>query len=78
LRQNHKIIYQIVPEAIDAHGRDMKAVVVTNIKKFSQSKKKEDIERYFNTHYTIGSTFALGMPMTVFRLILDGIWEFTE
>jgi hypothetical protein len=80
LLQDDKIISRIVPESIDPHVRDMKAVAAVNISKFSHSRerKKEDIERYIDADYTTGLAFALGMPMTVFRLISDGIREFTQ
>jgi hypothetical protein len=40
--------------------------------------KKDDIERYADAQETSGLPFAIGMPMTIFRLISNRIREFTQ
>jgi hypothetical protein len=76
--QDHKIIDRIIPEQNDEHTERMKLIPVANIEKFSDSKRKEEIAEYVETHSRRGTAFALGMPMTVFQPISDGIAKFSQ
>jgi hypothetical protein len=56
----------------------MKLIAVAKIKKISQSKRKEEIAKYVETHFGRGIKFALEIPMRVFQLISDGIAKFPQ
>jgi hypothetical protein len=55
------------------HAIDLNDVAMRNIRRFSHSKKKEEIRQFVENHFAIGQEFALGLPISVFDLISDRI-----
>jgi hypothetical protein len=51
----------------------LKEVAVGNTKRFSRSKRKEEIRQFVEGNFVIGTEFALGLPISVLDLISDGI-----
>jgi hypothetical protein len=56
----------------------LQAQAVRQTKRFSQCRKAMEIEAYVQNHFVIGDEFALGRPISVFRLSSDGIAHFSE
>jgi hypothetical protein len=56
----------------------LQAQAVRQIKRFSYSRKTMEIEAYVQNHFVIGNEFSLGRPISVFRLISDGIAHFSQ
>jgi hypothetical protein len=55
----------------------LKEVAVLNIRRFSHSKRKEEIRQFVEGNFVIGTEFALGLPISVLDLISDGIRHFS-
>jgi hypothetical protein len=51
----------------------IKNLMTCNIKRFSGSKKKDDIRRYVEENFVMDIEFALGLPISVLGLISEGI-----
>jgi hypothetical protein len=51
---------------------------VKQIKRFSHWRKTEEIEQYVHEHFTIGPDFAIDRPVSLFRLVSDGIARFPK
>lgn len=51
---------------------------VRQIKNFSHSRKTTEIRVYVQEHFQVGNGFALGLPVSVFGLISEGISHFSE
>jgi hypothetical protein len=51
---------------------------VRQIKNFSHSTKTTEIRAYVQEHFQVGNGFALGLPVSVFGLISEGISHFSE
>jgi hypothetical protein len=66
---------RIVPSSEDCARWQARAV--REIKNFSHSKKTAEIREYVREHFQVGSGFALGLPVSVFGLISDGISRFS-
>jgi hypothetical protein len=60
------------------HVIHLKDVIMRNIRRLSHSKKKEEIKQFVESHFVIGREFALGLPISVFNLISDGIRHFSQ
>ena len=57
----------------------LKILAVKNIKRFSHSKDKEEIEKIFDDHFNSEfQEFALGYPIEFFYVISKGIKFFTD
>jgi hypothetical protein len=67
------------PEVVaPSNPAKLQAQAVSQIKRFSHSRKTMEIEAYVHNHFVIGNEFALGRPISVFRLISDGIAHFSQ
>jgi hypothetical protein len=74
-------IVTIEREAMDAsplHIACIKDLAMQNIKRFSRSKRKDDIKAYADKNFTMGSRFTLGPPIATFDLISEGIADFRK
>jgi hypothetical protein len=67
-----------VLEASPVHIADMKDLAMQTIKRFSRSKMKDDIKAYVDKNFTMGSQFALGLPIAISGLISKGITHFRK
>jgi hypothetical protein len=67
-----------VPNASPVQIADMKDLAMRNIKRFSLSKRKDDIKAYVDKNFTKGSQFALGLPIAILDLISEGIAHFRK
>jgi hypothetical protein len=67
-----------VPDASPVHITGTKDLAMRNIKWFSRSKRKDDIKAYMDKSFTMGSQFALGLPIAIFDLISEGIVHFRK
>jgi hypothetical protein len=56
----------------------LREVAVRNIKRFSHSKRKEEIRQFVEGSFVIGTEFALELPISVLDLISDGIRHFSQ
>jgi hypothetical protein len=66
------------PDDWRLHVVHLKEVVVCNIKRFSHSKRKEEIREFIKGNFVIGTAFALGLPISALDLISDGIRHFSQ
>jgi hypothetical protein len=69
-------IVTIEREVLDVspvHIAYMKGHGMQNIKRFSRSKRKDDIKAYVDKNFTMGSQFVVGLPIAIFDLISEGI-----
>jgi hypothetical protein len=67
-----------VPDASRVHIAYMKDLAMRNIKRFSRSKKKDDIKTHVDKNFMMGSQFALGLPVAIFDLMSEGITHFRK
>jgi hypothetical protein len=67
-----------VPDASPVHIAYMKDLVMRNIKQFSRSKGKNDTKACVDKNFRMGSQFALGLPISIFDLISEGIAHFRK
>jgi hypothetical protein len=67
-----------VPDAWPVHIASMKDLPMRNIKRFSRPRKKDGIKMYMGKNFTMGSQFALGLPIPIFDLISEGIAHFRK
>jgi hypothetical protein len=67
-----------VPDASPVHISYMKDLAMLNIKRFSLSKRKDDMKVDVEKKFTIGSQFALGLPIAIFDLISEGVAHFRK
>jgi hypothetical protein len=58
-----------VPDASPVHIASMKDFTMRNVKRVSRSKRKDDIKTCVDKSFTMGSQFALGLPIAIFNLI---------
>jgi hypothetical protein len=65
-----------VPDDSSQHIPDVKDLAVRNIKRFSRSRKKEEIRKCMDDNFVMSADFALGLPISVFDLISGGIQHF--
>jgi hypothetical protein len=56
----------------------MKNLATRNIKRFSRSKKKNDIKAHGDKNFIMGSQFAVGLPNAIFDLISEGTAHFRK
>jgi hypothetical protein len=56
----------------------LQAQAVRQIKRFSHSRKKMEIEAYIQNYFVTGDEFALGRLISVFRPISDRIAHFSQ
>jgi hypothetical protein len=67
------------PEVVaPSNPAKLQAQAVRQIKRFSHWRKTMGIEAYVHNHFVIGDELALGRPLSVFRLISDGIAHFSQ
>jgi hypothetical protein len=64
------------PDETMEHIEYVQNIAYRNIKRFSGSRKKEDIRRYVQQNLVLGEEFALGLPISVHQLISEGIYFF--
>ena len=80
--QFNELIIDVIPEVIDDEVHEinlLKILAVKNIKRFSHSKDKEEIEKFFDDHFNSEfQEFALGYPIEFFDVISKGIKFFTD
>jgi hypothetical protein len=62
----------------EQHTRGLKTFAQKTIKRFSHAKDKQKISRYVDDHFVIGETFALGILLSVLKLISTVISEFSK
>jgi hypothetical protein len=67
-----------VPDASLIHIAYMKDLAMRNIKRFSRPKRKNKIKAYVDKNFTMGSQFALGLPIAFFDLISERIAHFRK
>jgi hypothetical protein len=67
-----------VPDASPVHITSMEDLAMRNIKRFSQSNRKDKVKVYMDKNFTTGSQSALGLPIAIFDLILEGIPHFRK
>jgi hypothetical protein len=67
-----------VPDTSPVHIAYTKDLAIRNIKRLSRPKSKDDINAYVDENFTMGSQFALGLPIAIFGLILEGIAHFRK
>jgi hypothetical protein len=67
-----------VPDASPIHSDYMKNLAMRNIKRFSRSKRIDDIKAYLDKTFRMGSQFAPGLPITIFDLISEGTTHFRK
>jgi hypothetical protein len=60
------------------HVIHLEDIAMRNIRRFSHSKKKEEIKQFVESHFVIGRGFVLGLPISVLDLISDGIRHFSQ
>jgi hypothetical protein len=60
------------------HVVHLKDVAMRNIRRFSHSKKKEELKQFVESHFAIGSESTFGLPISVLDLISDGIRHFSQ
>jgi hypothetical protein len=66
------------PDNSRLHLVHLKEVAVRNVKRFSHSKRKEEIRQFIKGSIVSGTEFALGLPISVLDLISDGIRHFSQ
>jgi hypothetical protein len=67
-----------IPNESPAHIMFVKDFAVRNIRRFSGSRKKEEVREYVEENLFVGAEFALGLPMSVLGLISEGIRHFRK
>jgi hypothetical protein len=67
-----------MPDESPAYMDNVKDLVIRNIKRFSASRKKNEIRRYVDENMIMGTEFPLGLPISVLDLICEGIQHFTK
>jgi hypothetical protein len=72
------IIAKIVPKQNDEHTERMKVIAMTMANMKKHSKQREEIQEYIERHDRQATRFALGMPMSIFQLISNGIAKFSK
>jgi hypothetical protein len=65
-----------VPDDSPQHITDLNDLAVRNIKRFSHSRKREEIRKYVDNNFVMSADFPLGLPISVFDLISGGIEHF--
>jgi hypothetical protein len=66
------------PDESPTHLEYVKDIAIRNIKRFSRSKKKDEIRRYVDDNLVMGEEFALGLPISLLDLISEGIQYFSR
>jgi hypothetical protein len=67
-----------VPDESPAHIAYLKELAIRNMKRFSHSKGKSEIQKYVDQNLKVDGGFALGLPISVLNLISEGIRSFSK
>jgi hypothetical protein len=67
-----------IPDESPTHFEYVRDITIRNIKRFSKSKKKDEIRRYVDENLIMGEEFALGLPISLLNLISQGIQQFSQ
>lgn len=80
--QFDELILDILPDETEKQSVQidfLKKIAVKNIKRFSHSKQKEQIEKYFDDHFNSEfKIFVLGYPIEFFTIVSEGIQFFSS
>jgi hypothetical protein len=63
-------------EGTTTYLTSLKNLAVKNIKRFSRSRNREEIKRYVEENFAFGSSFTLGLPISVLDMISSEIRHF--
>jgi hypothetical protein len=67
-----------IPNESPAYIMSVKNLAVRDIRRFSGSRKKEEIREYVEENLVVGAEFALGLTISVLGLISEGIEHFRK
>ncbi|KAK8884525.1 hypothetical protein M9Y10_043639, partial [Tritrichomonas musculus] len=80
--QFDELIPDIIPDETEnnfTHVGILKTIAIKNIKRFSHSKQKDEIAKYFDDHFhSEFKKFALGYPIEFFTVVSEGIEFFSS
>jgi hypothetical protein len=63
---------------LEAHMKDVKDLATRNSKRFSGSRKEDEIRTYVDENLIMGAELVLGLPISVLDLISEGGQHFRK
>jgi hypothetical protein len=67
-----------VPHESPADTAYLKDLAIGNIKRFSHSRSKSEIQKYVDQSFKVDEGLALGLPISVVNVISKGIMSFNQ